>query len=105
VLGAGVRVGVKVPATHVLLNPETPATHVGRDDIKMALTELMDEGAVVRGRAKELATMAKMAMAEGGSSDRDLADMLRHVRELEQMKKKGVPVLDVPELGSEMTRS
>ncbi|KAK1692999.1 hypothetical protein QYE76_009696 [Lolium multiflorum] len=44
VLGAGVRVGVTVPITHKLLNPDAPATLVGRAEIKRALTELMDEG-------------------------------------------------------------
>ncbi|KQK07204.2 UDP-glycosyltransferase 73E1-like [Brachypodium distachyon] len=83
VLGAGVRVGAKVPSTHVLLHPETPpAVQVRRDDIERAVAELMDEGAVMRVRAKELATTAREAMAEGGSSDRDLGDMVRHVREL-----------------------
>jgi hypothetical protein len=91
VLGAGVRVGVTVPITHKLLNPDAPATLVGRDEIKRALTELMDEGALIRARAKELATMAKKAMAEGGSSDRDLGEMLRHVGELAQRTEKGVP--------------
>ncbi|KAM0847711.1 hypothetical protein ACQ4PT_054859 [Festuca glaucescens] len=91
VLGAGVRVGVTVPITHKLLNPDAPATLVGRDEIKRALTELMDEGALIRARAKELATMAKKAMAEGGSSDRDLGEMLRHVEELAQRTEKGVP--------------
>ncbi|KAM0861988.1 hypothetical protein ACQ4PT_045539 [Festuca glaucescens] len=91
VLGAGVRAGVTVPVTHKLLNPDTPATQVGRDEIKRALTELMDDGAVIRARAKEQATMAKKAMAEGGSSDRDLGEMLRHVGELAQRTQKGVP--------------
>nr|XP_051180408.1 UDP-glycosyltransferase 73E1-like isoform X3 [Lolium perenne] len=91
VLGAGVRVGVTVPITHKLLNPDAAATLVGRDEIKRALTELMDEGALIRARAKELATMAKKAMAEGGSSDRDLGEMLRHVGELAQRTEKGVP--------------
>ncbi|KAF7069237.1 hypothetical protein CFC21_074897 [Triticum aestivum] len=93
VLGAGVRVGVKVPALHVFLNPELYAEQVGRDDIKWALTELMDEGAGIRATAKKLATMAREAMAEGGSSDRDVADMVRHVGELAQRKEKGVPEL------------
>ncbi|KAM0847686.1 hypothetical protein ACQ4PT_054848 [Festuca glaucescens] len=91
VLGAGVRVGVTVPITHKLLNPHAPATQVGMDEIKRALTELMDEGALIRARAKELATMAKKAMAKGGSSDRDLGEMLRHVGELAQRTEKGVP--------------
>ncbi|CAM0957505.1 unnamed protein product [Alopecurus aequalis] len=100
VLGAGVRVGVKVPATYVLLNPEMPATLVGRDEVRRALTELMDEGALIRARAKELATMAREAVAEDGSSVRDLADMVRHVEELVQRKEKGVSVLGLPEPGS-----
>ncbi|EMS46472.1 UDP-glycosyltransferase 73C5 [Triticum urartu] len=86
VLGAGVRVGVKVPAMHVFLNPEAHAKQVGRDDVKRALTELMDEGSGIRARAKELATMAREAMAEGGSADRDLSvgrdDVKRALTEL-----------------------
>lgn len=96
VLGAGVRVGVKVPGMHVFLNPEAHAKQVGRDDVKRALAELMDVGAGIRAKAKELATMAREAMAEGGSADRDLADMARHVGELAERKEQGVP-----ELGSE----
>ncbi|XP_037444432.1 UDP-glycosyltransferase 73E1-like [Triticum dicoccoides] len=93
VLGAGVRVGVKVPALHVFLNPEVHGKQVGRDDIMRALTELMDEGSGIRTSAKKHATVAREAMAEGGSSDRDVADMVRHVGELAQRKEKGVPEL------------
>ena len=93
VLGAGVRVGVKVPTMHVFLNPELYAKQVVRDDIKKALRELMDEGAEIRTTAKKLATMAREAMAEGGSSGRDVANMVHHVGELAHRKDKGVSEL------------
>ncbi|XP_044945859.1 UDP-glycosyltransferase 73E1-like [Hordeum vulgare subsp. vulgare] len=93
VLGAGVRVGVKVPGMHVYLNPELYAKQVGRDDVKRALTELMDEGAGIRTTAKKLATMAREAMAEGGSSDQDVADMVRHVGDLARAPRKEKDVL------------
>ncbi|CAL4902695.1 unnamed protein product [Urochloa decumbens] len=87
VLGAGVRVGVKVPATHVaLVRPgEVVEVQVGRGDVARAVAELMDEGpagSARRGRATEVAGMAREAMAEGGSSDADVKDMIRHVAEL-----------------------
>ncbi|XP_066380375.1 UDP-glycosyltransferase 73C4-like [Miscanthus floridulus] len=46
VLGVGVRAGVKVPATHVmLLNPGDPlVVQVGRDDVERVVAELMDGG-------------------------------------------------------------
>ncbi|XBJ27763.1 hypothetical protein VPH35_004974 [Triticum aestivum] len=93
VLGAGVRVGVKVPAMHVFMNPELYAKQVVRDDIKKALRELMYEGAEIRTTAKKLATMAREAMAEGGSSGRDVANMVHHVGELAHRKDKGVSEL------------
>ncbi|CAN6340802.1 unnamed protein product [Urochloa humidicola] len=83
VLGAG----VTVPATHVaLVKPgEMLEVQVGRGDVERAVAELMDEGpagAARRARAAEIAGMARAAMAEGGSSDADVKDMIRHVVEL-----------------------
>ena len=90
VLGAGVRVGVKVPAMQVFLNPEEHGKQVGRDDITRALAELMDgDGAGIRTTAKKLARMAREAIAEGGSLDRDVADMVRHVGDLAHRKENG----------------
>ncbi|KAK1693049.1 hypothetical protein QYE76_009746 [Lolium multiflorum] len=78
VLGAGVRAGIKVP----LMHPEVSKFQVGREDVKKAVAEIMDEGAAIRSRAMELATKARDAMASGGSSDVDIGDMVRHVAEL-----------------------
>jgi hypothetical protein len=87
VLGVGVRAGVKVPATHVnLVKPgEVLEVQVARDGVEKAVAELMDEGpagAARRARAAELAGKARAAMAEGGSSDTDAKNMIRHVVEL-----------------------
>jgi hypothetical protein len=91
VLGVGVRAGVKVPATHVfLMKPgEVLEVHVERDGVERAVAELMDEGpagAARRARAAELADRARAAMAEGGSSDTDVKNMIRHVVELARGK-------------------
>ncbi|XP_062181652.1 UDP-glycosyltransferase 73C13-like [Phragmites australis] len=89
VLGVGVRAGVKVPATHAaLVNPgEVLEVQVGREDVERAVAKLMDErpaGTALRARAKELASKVMAAMAEDGSSDTDLKEMVRHVVELAQ---------------------
>ncbi|OEL23369.1 UDP-glycosyltransferase 73C5 [Dichanthelium oligosanthes] len=87
VLGVGVRVGVKVPATHVgLVKPgQVLEVQVGRDHVERAVAEVMDEGpagAARRARAKELADKVRVATAEGGSPDTDVKNMIRHVVEL-----------------------
>lgn len=82
VLGAGVRVGVKVPSTHVFLDPETPPVQVWADDVVRTVAKLMDDGAAIRAKAKELAAKAREAMAKGGSSDSDLVGMIQHLAEL-----------------------
>ncbi|OEL38111.1 UDP-glycosyltransferase 73E1 [Dichanthelium oligosanthes] len=92
VLGVGVRSGAKVPATHVtLVKPgELVEVQVGRDGIERAVAELMDEGpaaAARRARTKEIAPKMRAAMAEGGSSDTDVKDMVRHVTEVAQTKR------------------
>uniref|UniRef100_A0ACD5U7S9 Uncharacterized protein n=1 Tax=Avena sativa TaxID=4498 RepID=A0ACD5U7S9_AVESA len=82
VLRAGVRAGIKAP----LIHPDMSTFQVGREDVKKAVVELMDEGAAMRSRAMELAAKARDAMSPGGSSDMDMADMVRHVAELTQRK-------------------
>ncbi|PAN17521.1 hypothetical protein PAHAL_3G137600 [Panicum hallii] len=91
VLGVGVRAGVKVPATHAgLVRPgELLEVQVGRDDVGRAVAELMEEGpagAARRARARELADKARAAMAEGGSSDTDVRNMVLHIVELARKK-------------------
>ena len=86
VLGAGVRAGIKVPLMNLLMDPEVSKVQVGREDVKKAVAELMDEGAAMRSRAMELAAQARDAMASGGSSEKDMADMVCHVAELTQRK-------------------
>jgi len=85
VLGVGVRAGVKVPATHVmLLNPGDPlVVQVGRDDVERVVAELMDDGPAGearRAKAKELAHSKVAAVTKGSSSDIDVKNMLRHGR-------------------------
>ncbi|AQK84497.1 UDP-glycosyltransferase 73D1 [Zea mays] len=61
------------------------ATQVGRDDLEKVVAELMDEGpacAARRAKVKELAHNTVAAVTEGGSSDIDVKNMLRHVVEL-----------------------
>ncbi|OEL33446.1 UDP-glycosyltransferase 73C5 [Dichanthelium oligosanthes] len=89
VLGVGVRVGVKVPATYAWLAKAKPSqvleVQVGRDHVERAVAEVMDAGpagTARRARAKELADKARAAMAEGGSSDTNVKNMIRHVVEL-----------------------
>ncbi|KAF6988542.1 hypothetical protein CFC21_006061 [Triticum aestivum] len=92
VLGAGVRVGVKVPSTHVFLDPETPSVQVWADDVVRTVAKLMDDGAEVRAKAMELAAKAREAMSKGGSSDNDLAGMIQHLTELASNEEKDQPV-------------
>ncbi|KAJ1261964.1 hypothetical protein BS78_09G069600 [Paspalum vaginatum] len=94
VLGVGVRAGVKVPATRVLLaSPgERQEVQVGRDGVERGVAELMYEGpagAARRSRAKELAEKARAAMIEGGSSDTAVKTMVRHIVELARKEKAG----------------
>ncbi|KAJ1261965.1 hypothetical protein BS78_09G069700 [Paspalum vaginatum] len=94
VLGVGVRAGVKVPATHVLLAKpgERQEVQVGRDGVERGVAKLMDEGpagAARRSRAKELAEKARAAMIEGGSSDTAVKTMVRHIVELARKEKAG----------------
>ncbi|CAO2205594.1 unnamed protein product [Urochloa humidicola] len=78
VLGVGVRAGVKVSVTHVKPGEEV---QVRRDDVERLVAEVMDDGPR-RARAKEVAEKARAAMADGGSSDTNVKDMIRHIVEL-----------------------
>ncbi|PUZ40594.1 hypothetical protein GQ55_9G436900 [Panicum hallii var. hallii] len=86
VLGVGVRVGVKVPTTHIgLVKPgQLLEVQVGRDHVERAVIEVMDEGpagAARRARVKELADKVR-ATAKGGSRDTNVKNMIGHVIEL-----------------------
>ncbi|CAL4951990.1 unnamed protein product [Urochloa decumbens] len=87
VLGVGVRSGASVPATHVaLVEPgEMLEVQVWRDGVQRAVGELMDEAPVAvarRAKAKELGIKMRAAMAEGGSSEAEVKDLIRHVTEV-----------------------
>ncbi|RLN42651.1 UDP-glycosyltransferase 73C3-like [Panicum miliaceum] len=97
VLGIGVRVGVKVPATHIwLVKPgELLEVQVGRDLVERAVAEVMDEGpagAARRARANELGEKVRAVMAEGGSPDTNVKDMIRHIIELPRKEEGKLPV-------------
>ncbi|XP_039799355.1 UDP-glycosyltransferase 73E1-like isoform X2 [Panicum virgatum] len=101
VLGVGVRAGVKVPATHVghVKPGELLEVQVGRDDVGRVVAELMDDAAR-RARAKELADKARAAMAEGGSSDTDVRNMVLHIAELARKEAGVAPAPGVSEAAS-----
>lgn len=83
VLGVGVRSGVKVPVMNV--PEEADGVQVKSADVEKVVAELMDggaEGTARRSRAKKLATEARGAMEEGGSSYADLTEMIQYVSEL-----------------------
>ncbi|CAN6372178.1 unnamed protein product [Urochloa humidicola] len=101
-LGVGVRSGASVPATHVaVVNPgEVLEVQVWRDGVERAVAELMDEGpaaAARTARAKELGMKMRAAMAEGGSSENEVKDMVRHVAEVAKKREKGDMILGAVE--------
>ncbi|CAL4958610.1 unnamed protein product [Urochloa decumbens] len=94
VLGVGVRSGASVPATHVaLVKPgEVLEVQVWRDGVERAVAELMDEGPAAearRAKAKELGIKMRAAMAEGGSSEAEVNDLVRHVTEIAKKRETG----------------
>ncbi|CAL4965661.1 unnamed protein product [Urochloa decumbens] len=94
VLGVGVRSGASVPATHVaLVKPgEVLEVQVWRDGVERAVAELMDEGPAAeasRAKAKELGVKMRTAMAEGGSSEAEVNDLVRRVTEIAKKREIG----------------
>ena len=64
---------------------EAEGVQVPSGDVEKAIAELIDGGperTVRSSRAKEVASEARAAMEEGGSSYSDLTDMIRYVSEL-----------------------
>lgn len=83
VLKTGVKVGVKKPV-HFGHEDEVGVL-VNRQDISMAVQQLMDDGGedgqLRRKRAKELSILSKTAMDEGGSSHANLTKLIQDVLE------------------------
>ncbi|CAO2144276.1 unnamed protein product [Urochloa humidicola] len=94
VLGIGIRSGANVPATHVtVVKPgEVLEVQVWRDGVERAVAELMDKGPVAaarREKAKELGMKMTAAMAEGGSSENEVKDLVLHVAEVAKRRERG----------------
>ncbi|KAK9079333.1 hypothetical protein SSX86_001004 [Deinandra increscens subsp. villosa] len=82
ILKIGVRIGAKIPVLYGEEDKIEPL--VKKDDVKRAVECLMkedEEGTHRRKRVIELAKMAKMAMAEGGSSYENISSLIRDVTE------------------------
>ncbi|KAK2992919.1 hypothetical protein RJ640_024073 [Escallonia rubra] len=82
VLKIGVRSGVEVPV--VFGEEEKIGVLVYKNDVKMALDRLMDEGEEGeerRKRARKLGEMAKRAIEEGGSSHLNLTMLIQDILE------------------------
>ncbi|KAK1662373.1 hypothetical protein QYE76_050532 [Lolium multiflorum] len=89
VLKVGVRSGVKIPAMYVHLPKKAEGVQVTSGDVEKAIAELMGdepEAAARRTKAKEIATEARTAMQEGGSSHSDLTDLISYVSELSRKR-------------------
>ncbi|KAJ9555340.1 hypothetical protein OSB04_009954 [Centaurea solstitialis] len=79
ILKIGVRIGVEVP----VFDESEMGVMVKKDDIRIAVECLMDdgeEGKLRRKRVGELAEMAKKAMEEGGSSYLNVSSLIEDVR-------------------------
>ncbi|KAJ0503325.1 putative trans-zeatin O-beta-D-glucosyltransferase [Helianthus annuus] len=94
VLKIGVKIGMEVPVIFHELDESKEI--VKRDEIKEAIECLMknhEEGEARRKRSKEFSVMAKRAMEEGGSSQRNMTLMIHAVSE--ELAKKPTPVQDI----------
>ncbi|KAJ4706802.1 Glycosyltransferase [Melia azedarach] len=76
-LKIGVKVGVEIPVKWG--EEENVGVLVSKEDVKMAVGMLMNEGEGRRRRAKELGEMAKRATEEGGSSQLDMAMLIQDI--------------------------
>ncbi|KAL4605639.1 hypothetical protein ACB092_09G044600 [Castanea dentata] len=82
VLKIGFRIGVEDPLKWG--EEEEIGVLAKKEDIKMAIDRLMDEGEereARQKRAKELSQMAKGALEEGGSSDVNIKLLIQHIME------------------------
>ncbi|PKA61191.1 UDP-glycosyltransferase 73C4 [Apostasia shenzhenica] len=93
VLGVGVAVGVKKPLETLVVEDGSGEVKVGREMVERAVVSLMDggeEGRERRARARELGERARAAMAEGGSSWKNLNSIIRCVSENNKNKLKEI---------------
>ncbi|KAI7751520.1 LOW QUALITY PROTEIN: hypothetical protein M8C21_022432 [Ambrosia artemisiifolia] len=82
VLKIGVRIGVEVPV--IFGDEDKVGVLVNKEEVKRVVECLMEEdieGEQRRRRVRELATMAKIAMTEGGSSYENVSSLIRDVTE------------------------
>ncbi|KAM0065642.1 putative UDP-glucuronosyl/UDP-glucosyltransferase, UDP-glycosyltransferase family [Helianthus debilis subsp. tardiflorus] len=94
VLKIGVKIGMEVPVIFHELDESKEI--VKRDEIKEAIECLMkndEEGEARRKRSKEFSVIAKRAMEEGGSSQRNMTLMIQAVTE--ELAKKPTLVQDI----------
>lgn len=82
ILQIGVKIGVQYP-NHWTRDVEDGNNNknnnvtVERDDVVKVVSELMDEGEEMREKARELARMARKAMDQGGSSSKNLIELIK----------------------------
>ncbi|XP_019167747.1 PREDICTED: UDP-glycosyltransferase 73C1-like [Ipomoea nil] len=90
VLKTGVRVGVELPV--LVGREEQTGVQVNRDDIALAIEQVMsggEEAEMRRERMKKLGEMARTAMEEGGSSFLNIAKLIQDVAEETNTLKSG----------------
>ncbi|PNX77008.1 isoflavonoid glucosyltransferase [Trifolium pratense] len=84
------RIGVEVGATEWCLNGvEEKEKVVSRDSIERAVKRLMDDGdeaEEIRGRAREFRDKARLAVQEGGSSQKNLLALIDELKRLRDHK-------------------
>ncbi|CAI9097913.1 OLC1v1034432C1 [Oldenlandia corymbosa var. corymbosa] len=82
VLKTGVKAGMEIPV--FIGQEETAGVQVTRNDTKMAIDKLMDEGEegqVRRARAQELGKVAQKALDAGGSSHQNITQLIQDLTE------------------------